>query len=227
MIVRLPTRAELVRLVGGPTGPFVGAAGPVGPPGDVATTGATGLAGATGRLGSTGPVGPPGAESLFMGMLGATGPNGFPVDGPRGPKSADTPFPGQAYFENRIGLTISGSVYIGCKFSYISQSSGQFFVIATGLFTDTGSTDPAWFAINYGRPPSPNPGEPTLGRPGNVSSYGGMEIFMPRMAVPFTLISAAYYGQDQNRQPGEEFWFDLAASGVGKVTNISCLILEP
>ena len=67
--------ATPVTVIGGPTGPFVGAIGPTGGS-DVLVAGATGMAGLAGPPGRTGPAGPAGLASLIAGVMGMTGPFG-------------------------------------------------------------------------------------------------------------------------------------------------------
>jgi hypothetical protein len=221
-----------VRVIGGPTGGRTGPRGPIGARQSLLFAGPTGIAGATGLVGLTGYVGPTGLASLLVGMMGAPGPSGdSQVTGATGPTGWNimVPAANTAYFENTLGLTVGISgygSYVGCKFFYTIKGGGQFVAIMTGDWTPSAG-DKFWTSIAHGTPPAPNPGDQGLGLPGNVSSFEGVEIKVPiGCTIPFTVVDGPYLGQDQNRVPGQEYWFDLQATGKGTVKNICCAILE-
>jgi hypothetical protein len=209
------------------------AAGLMGPTGIRGSALLTGVTGADGVVGFTGPVGRSGhagLASLLTGSTGVVGPIGFNVVGPTGPRGWNVMIPAEhtAYFENRLGLVVTApAAYVGCKFFYTAQHSGQLFTMFTGTWAPT-TGDKVWIGSGSGSAPAPNPGDQGLGLPGNVSSWTGVEIaFSPGNVIPFVVISGPFLGQDQGFEVGEERWFDLQTSGgVGTIKNISLAVLE-
>jgi hypothetical protein len=204
--------------------------GPTGIRGSALLTGATGADGVTGFVGSAGYHGLAGLASLLTGPTGVVGPTGFQVVGSTGPQGPDVMIPAEhtAYFENRLGLVVTApAAYVGCKFFYTAQHSGQLFTMFTGTWAPT-TGDKVWIGGASGSAPAPNSGDQGFGLPGNVSSWTGVEILVPlNKVIPFTVISGPFLGQDQGFEVGEERWFDLQTSGgVGTIKNISLAILE-
>ena len=233
---RLITATPVIT-VGGPTGPYVGAAGFVGAPGP-AVFGATGMAGIAGAMGQTGPQGMAGAFSALFGATGKTGPLGAEgYFGPAGPKGRMNAIPVEqtAYFENSQGVAGFNTygVWAGCKFLYTSKktTSGMMVVLMSGLLVCTvGRTVGIEMGIGWNTPP-PNVGS-SDGFPEHLTIFA--PIHDPPYALPFFFVNAVGVRVDDLNPPGKAFWFDIAAaSGTSTfdpagnaVKNINCVVME-
>jgi hypothetical protein len=234
-MLMLPVRAELVRVIGGPTGAARGVRGPTGPIGP-AITGPDGPLGPLGRHGATGPQGIAGLFSALAGMTGKPGPfgaDGYP--GPTGPVGRATFITDEnyvRYFENIEGYTgfSPAGWSVGCKFRYTLKSRGFLFVFFTALFSTTSGKifDVSIISGTGGAPD----GGIWAGYPDGQNRFV-VPVTDPLKKIPFFLM-AILNVSETSLEPPIDFWFDLAArSGTsgfdppsGKIEHISAVVFE-
>jgi len=236
-------RAELVRVIGGPTGPALGLPGPTGMLGP-AITGATGQLGSTGWQGLTGLAG---AAGLVLGLIGPTGMLGpISSDGYMGPDGSQGPIgllPGDDYFLLGQNSGFTGfpptACCVGCKFIYpVKNLSGNgclVYALFQGTYTDTNG---ALFSVGVvsnrvNAAAAPNAGE--------WGGYPGLftQIQMPTPSgkpayqTSFLCMEQLTFYTSSDYADGffpANYWFDLAAScssGTGgKISNVTAIIFE-
>jgi hypothetical protein len=236
-------RAELVRVIGGPTGAGLGVRGPTGPQ-SLLVPGPVGLVGATGRHGPTGWAGIAGLFTGLMGMTGLPGPaasEGYPGGlGPVGPSRITFDDSYIAYFQNLDGY--SGftplAVSVGCKFRYTLKGGPNlksfYCVCFNAQFIST--VDKIFnVGISQGTGDAPNAGV-WSGYPNNSCT-----IYLPgtpRKQIPFFIMLLGSTNPDVFTDDASaslrDRWFDLVASSGtssfdpagGTIKNVSCVIFE-
>lgn len=248
-------RAELIRLIGGPTGPDIGVTGAVGPVGG-SIMGPTGIIGALGRRGMTGSMGAAGVFAALAGAMGRGGPfgvTGYP--GHAGMTGRSALVPDASYLLNAVNSNGYGPFdtarMVGCKFKYpvknVSATGSYVFAFFSAQFEDTAATPTFFYTSIFSRTgTAPEPGAailpsgegvfPEANIAGNVTEVKAgavgrkLPLFWCHMAryYPPSIYPAGYFPV--------EVWFDLAASSQisangsyvtgGVLSNITATIFE-